>query len=94
VLRIEYRSKYDKQGKAAFNAGARGVRDVAPIHYPSCTDSVKPSLQFSCNFVVINSFDGSICFKFFTFFITWGPYAAFHGMTRKCQIEGSMITAV
>jgi hypothetical protein len=26
-----------------------GVRDVALIHYPSCTDSIKPSLQFSCN---------------------------------------------
>jgi hypothetical protein len=29
-----------------------------------------------------------------TLFITWGPYAAFHGMARKCHIEGSMITAV
>jgi hypothetical protein len=28
-------------------AGARGVRDVALIHFPSCTDSIKPSLQFS-----------------------------------------------
>jgi hypothetical protein len=27
-------------------------------------------------------------------FITWGPYAAFHGMAQKCHIEGSMITAV
>jgi hypothetical protein len=29
-----------------------------------------------------------------TLFITWGPYAAFHGMARKCHIEGSMMTAV
>jgi hypothetical protein len=29
-----------------------------------------------------------------TLFITWGPYAAFHGMARKCLIEGSMVTAV
>jgi hypothetical protein len=29
-----------------------------------------------------------------TLFITLGPYAAFHGMARKCHIEGSMITAV
>jgi hypothetical protein len=29
-----------------------------------------------------------------TLFITWGPYAAFHGMTLLCHIEGSMITAV
>jgi hypothetical protein len=34
-------------------AGASDVRDVAFIHYPSCTDSIKPSLQFSRNFVVI-----------------------------------------
>jgi hypothetical protein len=32
-----------------------GVRDVALIHYPSCTDSIKPSLQYSCNFVAINA---------------------------------------
>jgi hypothetical protein len=30
-----------------------GVRDVARFHYPSCTDSIRPSLQFSCTFVVI-----------------------------------------
>jgi hypothetical protein len=38
------------------------VRDVASIHYPSCTDSIKPSLQFLCNFVVINATEGSLCF--------------------------------
>jgi hypothetical protein len=43
----------------------RGVRDVARINYPSCTDSIKPSLQFSCNFVVINASDGSLCFQIF-----------------------------
>jgi hypothetical protein len=32
------------------SAGARGVRDVALLHNPSCTDSIKPSLQFSCKF--------------------------------------------
>jgi hypothetical protein len=36
-----------------------GVRDVARIHYPSCTDSIKPSVQFSCNFVVINASKGT-----------------------------------
>jgi hypothetical protein len=25
------------------------------FHYPSCTDSIKPSPSFSCNFVVINA---------------------------------------
>jgi hypothetical protein len=25
---------------------------------------------------------------------TLGPYAAFHGMTLQCHIEGSMITAI
>jgi hypothetical protein len=30
----------------------------------------------------------------FSFNFTCGPYAAFHGMTRKCHIEGAMITAV
>jgi hypothetical protein len=29
-----------------------------------------------------------------TLFIIWRPYAAFHGMARKCHIKGSMITAV
>jgi hypothetical protein len=29
-----------------------------------------------------------------TLSITWGPYAAFHGMARKCHVEGSMVTAV
>jgi hypothetical protein len=42
-----------------------GVRDVALIHYLSCTDSIKPSLQFLCNFVVINASEGSLCFQNF-----------------------------
>jgi hypothetical protein len=42
------------------------VRDVALIHNPSCTDSIKPSLQFSCNFVVINASEGSLCFQIFS----------------------------
>jgi hypothetical protein len=45
--------------------GARGVRDVALIYYPSCSDSIKPSLQFICNFVVINTSEGSLCFQNF-----------------------------
>jgi hypothetical protein len=44
-----------------------GVRDFALIHYPSCTDSIKPSVQCSCNFVVINASEGSLCFQFFHF---------------------------
>jgi hypothetical protein len=44
-----------------------GVRDVARIHYPTCTDSIKPSLQFSCNFVVINASEGSLCSRFLYF---------------------------
>jgi hypothetical protein len=31
-----------------------GGRDVVRFHYPSCTDSIKPSLQLSWYFVVIN----------------------------------------
>jgi hypothetical protein len=41
------------------------VRDVALIHYPSCTDSIKPSLQFFFNVVVINASEESLCFKNF-----------------------------
>jgi hypothetical protein len=41
------------------------VWDVALIPYPSCIDSIKLSLQFSSNFVVINNSEGSFCFKFF-----------------------------
>jgi hypothetical protein len=44
-----------------------GMRDVARIHYPSCTDSIKPSVQFSCNFVVINASKLSFCFKIILF---------------------------
>jgi hypothetical protein len=31
------------------------VRDVALFNYPSCTDSIKPSLQCLCNFIVIKA---------------------------------------
>jgi hypothetical protein len=31
----------------------------------TCTDSIKPSLQFLCNFVVINASEGSLCFQIF-----------------------------
>jgi hypothetical protein len=48
------------------------VRDVARNHYPSCTDSIKSSLKFSCNFVVINASEGSLCFQIFLHCaITW-----------------------
>jgi hypothetical protein len=33
--------------------------------FPSCTDSIKPSLQFLRNFVVINASEGSLCFQIF-----------------------------
>jgi hypothetical protein len=46
-----------------------GVRDVALIHNPSCTDSIKPSLQFLCNFVVINASEGPLYFQIFLVFL-------------------------
>jgi hypothetical protein len=42
-----------------------GVSDVALIYYPSCTDSIKPSLQFPRNFVVNNASDGITLFPDF-----------------------------
>jgi hypothetical protein len=54
VLRIKHRSPV-----------LGGMRDVALIHYPSCTESIKPSLQCSCNLVVINASEGSLCFQIF-----------------------------
>jgi hypothetical protein len=36
------------------------VRDVALIHFPSCSDAIKPSLQFSCYIVVINPSEGPL----------------------------------
>jgi hypothetical protein len=42
------------------NAGARVIRDVAPFHYRSCSDPIKPNLQFSCNFIVIIAFGESL----------------------------------
>jgi hypothetical protein len=50
---------------SAAQAGAGGVRDVALIHYPSCTNSIKPGLQFLRNIVVINASEGSLCFQIF-----------------------------
>jgi hypothetical protein len=44
-------------------ASARGVRDIAL--FPSCTESIKPSLQFLRNFVVINTSERSLCFQIF-----------------------------
>jgi hypothetical protein len=45
-----------------------GVRDVALIHYPSCSDSIKPSVQLLCYFVVINASEGSLCFRNFIWY--------------------------
>jgi hypothetical protein len=41
------------------------------FYYPSCTDSVKPNLQFSCNFVVIYASEGSHFFLIFIPFYVW-----------------------
>jgi hypothetical protein len=41
------------ENRGQVNPVPGGVRLVALIHYPSCADSFKPSLNFSCNFVVI-----------------------------------------
>jgi hypothetical protein len=35
------------------------VRNVALFHHPSFTDSIKPSLQFLCNFIVVEASEGS-----------------------------------
>jgi hypothetical protein len=43
------------------------VKDVSLVHYPSCTDSIKQSLLFSCNFFVINASEGFICFQYFVY---------------------------
>jgi hypothetical protein len=43
------------------------VRGVEFIHYPSCTHSIKPSLQFSSNFVVINAYEG--CYHIFKVYL-------------------------
>jgi hypothetical protein len=45
-------------------AGAMDGRDVALIHDPICTNSIKSSLQFSCNFVVINTSEWSLFSRF------------------------------
>jgi hypothetical protein len=44
--------------RVPFKPVLEGVVDVELIHYSSCTDSIKPSLPFSCNFVVIDSSKG------------------------------------
>jgi hypothetical protein len=49
-----------------FKQVLEGVRDVTLIHYPSRTDSIKPSLQFLCNFAVNNA-EGSLCFQIYFF---------------------------
>jgi hypothetical protein len=63
-----------------------GVMDVALIYYPSCTDSIKPSQQFSCNFVVINAFEGSLCFQNFLYFLYMIVFKAIINC-RQCKID-------
>jgi hypothetical protein len=48
-------------------AGAAGCEGCCTLHCLSCTDSIKPSLQFSCNYdnVVINVSEGSLSFQIF-----------------------------
>jgi hypothetical protein len=41
-------------------ASAKGREDVALFNYFSCTDSIKPNLQFSCNFDDFNASEGSL----------------------------------
>jgi hypothetical protein len=41
-----------------------GVRDVALFHNPLYTNSIKPSMQLSCNFVAIKASEGSPFFGF------------------------------
>jgi hypothetical protein len=55
--------KYSELNTA--QAGAVGVRYVALINYPSCTDSIKSTLVFSCKFVVVNASKGSGYFQNF-----------------------------
>jgi hypothetical protein len=51
-------------------AGARGVRDVALFYYPAYTGSIKASLQFSCNLVVIEA-SGLLFFQILTHIIAY-----------------------
>jgi hypothetical protein len=45
-----------------------GVRDVALLYYPSCTDSNKPSLQFPRNCAVFYVSEGSYFYQIFVIF--------------------------
>jgi hypothetical protein len=42
-----------------------GVKENALIHYHPCTDLIKPSLQFSYNFVVMSASERSLGFQTF-----------------------------
>jgi hypothetical protein len=44
--------------------GAGGGVKLNFFHYPSCTESIKPSLQFLCNFDVYNASEGSHFYLF------------------------------
>jgi hypothetical protein len=58
------------------------------IHYPSCTDSIKPSLQFLCYFVVINASEGSLCFQNFLQFWIHIHFDDFYHMTGETLLNG------
>jgi hypothetical protein len=44
-----------------------GMRDVALFHYPSRTDSIKPSLQFACYFADLYASEGSLFSRYLHF---------------------------
>jgi hypothetical protein len=68
-----------------------GVRDVALIHYGLCTDSIKPSLQFLCYFVVINASEGSLCFQNFIMLklvlVAWTVTCTYHYVPLSSMIR-------
>jgi hypothetical protein len=50
-----------------------GVRYVGLFHYPSCTDSIKRSLQFMYNFAELNASEGSLFPDIW--FVRWNMFA-------------------
>jgi hypothetical protein len=68
-------------------AGARGGRDVALFH-TSCTDKIKSSLQFSCNFYVINTPRATLSQDFITTETFYTDFAT----SYKCFLTNEGIT--
>jgi hypothetical protein len=58
--------------------------------YPSYTASVKPNLQCSCNFVVINASEGSLCFQIF---ISYFRFVATNSQKHENKIKSNFIAA-